>query len=192
MHREPDIRNEARVEPLSIQPPGKRPEIRLEPLEVRDFPLIRPWIDTRVFRIFREPIDDEQLSRLLTKYEDEQPTSLGFRIVRSSDSAVIGLIHATINWQNNLAHIGQIIVGDPEIRSTGVGTVSLRQVLRVCFNDLGLHRVQLFVDEDNLSAIACYKKVGFKVEGLMRDATKVDDGYVSWYSMSMLQAEWTG
>jgi RimJ/RimL family protein N-acetyltransferase len=178
------------MEPVSNQPPAKQ-EIRLEPLETQDFPLIRPWIDPRVFRIFHEPIDDAQLSRLLTKYENERPTSLGFRIVRSSDSEVIGLIHATIDRQNNLAHIGQIIVGDPRLRRIGIGTASLVQLLRMCFNELGLHRVQLFVDEDNLSAIACYKKVGFKVEGLMREATKIDDGYVSWYSMSILEEEWS-
>lgn len=175
---------------MSNQPPTKQQEIRLEPLRVQDFPQIRPWIDPRVFRIFREPVDDAQLSRLLTKYEDDRPTSLGFRIVRSSDSEVIGLIHATIDWQNKLAHIGQIIVGDPRLRCVGIGSASLVQLLRMCFNELGLHRVQLFVDEDDLSAISCYKKVGFRLEGLMRDATRIDDGYVSWYSMSILEEEW--
>jgi RimJ/RimL family protein N-acetyltransferase len=175
---------------MSDQPPNEQQEIHLEPLKPEDFPLIRPWIDTRVFRIFHEPIDDMQLGRLLTKYEDKRPTSLGFRIVRTSDSKIIGLIHATIDWQNDLAHIGQIIVGDPATRGTGIGAASLVQMLRICFNELGLHRVQLFVDQDNPSAIACYKKVGFKAEGLMREATKIDDGYVSWYSMSILKEEW--
>ena len=178
------------MEPVSDRHPVNQQEIRLEPLESRDFSLIRPWIDPRVFRMFREPVDDTQLARLLTKYEDGRPTSLGFRIARSSDSEIIGLIHATIVWQNNLAHIGQIIVGDPRLRGLGIGTASLVQMLRICFDQIGLHRVQLFVDEDNLSAIACYKKVGFRVEGLMRDATKVDDGYVSWYSMAILEEEW--
>lgn len=38
----------------------------------------------------------------------------------------------------------------------------------------GLHRVELTVREDNGNAIALYKKVGFEIEGLMRDAIKVD------------------
>lgn len=175
---------------VRTRPLPNQPEIRLDPLDVRDFPLIRPWIDPRVFRIFREPIDDAQLGRLLTKHKDGRPTSLGFRIVRSSDSEIVGLIHATIDGSNNLAHIGQILVGDPTLRNTGLGTASLLQLLPLCFNELGLHRVQIFVDEDNRPAIACYKKVGFKVEGLMREATQTESGYVSWYSMSILQSEW--
>jgi RimJ/RimL family protein N-acetyltransferase len=179
------------MSPVSNHPPNSQPEIRLELLEAKDFPLIRPWIDTRVFRIFHEPIDDTQLGRLLTQYESNRPTSLGYRIVRSSDSEVVGLIHAVVDWNNNLAHVGQIIVGDPALRNIGIGTATLVQLLRICFNELRLHRVQLFVDEDNSSAIACYKKAGFKIEGLMRDATKIDDGYVSWHSMSILEEEWS-
>jgi RimJ/RimL family protein N-acetyltransferase len=181
---------DARMGLMSGRPPKKQQRIRLEPLTPEDFPLIRPWIDPRVFRIFHEPIDDAQLNRLLSKHEDGRPTSLGFRIVRLSDSEIIGLIHAVIDWKNNLAHIGQIIVGDRTNRRAGVGTASLTRLLRICFNELGLHRVQLFVDEDNSSAIGCYKKVGFKAEGLMRDAARTDDGYVSWYSMSILEDEW--
>jgi len=97
--------------------PGK---VRLEPLEAGDFSLIRPWIDPRVFRIYREPVDGRRLDRLLTRYENDRPTSPGYRIVHSSDSAM----------------------------------------------------------------------VGFEIDGLMREATRTDDGYVSWFSMSILAREW--
>jgi len=165
-------------------------EIRLEELEPKDFPRIRPWLDPGTFRVFRAPVDDSQLGRLLTHYVDGKPTSLGYRVVRTSDGEVIGLIHATIDWRNNLAHIGQIVVGDPALRGLGIGTDVIRRFLRVCFDDLDLHRAQLFVDEDNAEAIACYRKAGFRVEGLMREATKVGSKYISWYSMSILKEEW--
>jgi RimJ/RimL family protein N-acetyltransferase len=166
-------------------------EIRLEELTCEDFARIRPWIDPKVFRIFHPPVDDDQLSILLTAHEEGRPTSLGYRIVRVSNSEVVGLVHATLDWKNNLAHIGQIVV-DPRLRGAGIGAASLKLVLEVCFNELGLHRAQLFVDEDNAEAIACYRKIGFRIEGLMRDATKVGSGYVSWYSMSILEDEWHG
>jgi RimJ/RimL family protein N-acetyltransferase len=127
---------------------------------------------------------------LLTAHEDGRPVSLGYRIVRAADSEVIGLIHATIDWKNMLAHIGQVVVGDPELRGLGIGADCMKFILSVCFDDLSLHRAQLFVDADNTAAIECYKKVGFQVEGLMREATKVDSDYVSWHSMSILEDEW--
>ncbi len=172
------------------KPIRKSIDIRLEGLEPKDIARIRPWIDPYTFRMFRAPVDDEQLGRLLTMYADGKPTSLGYRIVRTSDAEIIGLIHATIDWRNSLAHIGQIVVGDPALRGSGIGTDSITQFLRVCFNDLGLHRAQLFVDEDNTGAIACYRKAGFRVEGLMREATKVGSNFISWHSMSILEDEW--
>ena len=168
----------------------KQIEIRLEELKSTDFSQIRPWIDPRIFRIFKAPVSDDQLSLLLTKHVDGKPVSLGYRIVQVSDTAVIGFIHAVIDWNNDLAHIGQIVIGDPALRSLGIGTEVLRQFLRICFEDLRLHRAQIFVDEDNMIAIACYQKAGFKVEGLMRDAVKIDSNYISWHSMSILRVEW--
>jgi RimJ/RimL family protein N-acetyltransferase len=169
---------------------GNSIEIRLEELESKDFPRIRPWIDPRTFRVFHAPVDDGQLGRLLPQHVDGKPTSLGYRIVRTSDEVVIGLLHATIDWQNNLVHIGQIVVGDPALRGLGIGTDVMRRFLRVCFDHLGLHRAQIFVDEDNAVAIACYQKAGFQVEGLMREATKIGSNYISWHSMSILEEEW--
>jgi RimJ/RimL family protein N-acetyltransferase len=170
--------------------PGDSIEIRLEELEYKDFSRIRAWIDPRIFRFFRAPVDDHQLNRLLTKQADGKPVSLGCRIVRSSDAEIIGLIHAAIDWRNNLAHIGQIVVGDPALRGLGIGTAALIAFLRICFDDLSLHRAQIFVDEENTAAITCYQKAGFKVEGLMREASKVGDTYISWHSMSILEEEW--
>ena len=165
---------------------------RLEPLEAADFDAIRPWVDPSLFRVFHEPVDDAQLDRLLTKYEEGRPVSLGYRILRASDSQMVGFAHVVIDWKNDLAHIQQIVVGDPEVRGRGLGTASLLQLLGICFDETGLHRVQIFVDEDNAAAIACYEKAGFRIEGLIREATKTADGYVSWYSMSILDWEWEG
>jgi RimJ/RimL family protein N-acetyltransferase len=171
-------------------PSRKSAEIRLEDLTREDFTRIRPWIDPRTFRVFRAPVDDRQLSVLLTAHEDGKPTSLGYRIVRVSDSEVIGLVHAIIDWKNRLAHIGQIVIGNPALRGQGIGTTTTELLLKICFDDLSLHRAQLFVDEDNRSAIACYRKAGFQIEGTMREATRVGSVYVSWHSMSILEAEW--
>ena len=76
------------------------------------------------------------------------------------------------------------------MRNRGIGTEGLLRLLGICFDEIGLHRVQLFVDEGNDSAIASYRKAGFSDEGLMREATRTERGYVSWHSMSILEQEW--
>jgi ribosomal protein S18 acetylase RimI-like enzyme len=61
----------------------------------------------------------------------------------------------------------------PELRGQGAGGRLMRQALEAA-RAFGLHRVELTVREDNRNAIALYEKIGFEIEGLMRDAMKVD------------------
>jgi ribosomal protein S18 acetylase RimI-like enzyme len=73
------------------------------------------------------------------------------------------------------AHVGVLGVALlPEFRGQGLGGRLLRQTLDAA-RTFGLHRIELTVRQDNRSAIALYRKIGFEIEGLMRDAIKVDD-----------------
>ncbi len=163
--------------------------IRLEQLEREDFPVIKDWIDPEIFHIFKWPIDDKQLERLLTKEKDGVIDEIGLRAVDIETKNIIGLVHSIVNRENNLTHLQQIVV-DPERRGKGYGATILEIFLELCFMTHKFHRVQLFTEENNKQAIVCYKKVGFHVDGLMRDMVKTDKEYLSTYIFSMLDNEW--
>jgi RimJ/RimL family protein N-acetyltransferase len=155
-----------------------------------DFPTIREWIDPNLFRRFRTPITDEQLEGLLTRRRDGRLTDLGLKAADDTGQA-LGLVHVVFEWNNDLGHIRTILV-KPASRRQGVGGALIRHTLRACFEEHRLHRAQLFVEQDNGPAVAFYRKMGFHADGLMRDAWKIGDRYISWYCMSMLQSEWEG
>jgi RimJ/RimL family protein N-acetyltransferase len=163
--------------------------MKIADLERSDFPVIRAWIDPSLFRIFRAPIGDDQLERLLTRSKDGKLTDIGLKAVDEGGEAV-GFVHVILDWTNELGHVGQILVGEEGRRRLGVGSAMMQRVLQACFEEQGLHRTQLFVDEGNEPAIAFYKKHGFKVDGFMREAHKIEGRFVGWYCMSMLQNEW--
>ncbi len=50
----------------------------------------------------------------------------------------------------------------------------------------GLTRVELTVRETNTNAIELYKKVGFEIEGVLRNATYVDGVYTNHIAMAIL------
>ena len=60
------------------------------------------------------------------------------------------------------------------------------------FRELGLHRISLGVYDFNPRAIHVYEKMGFKREGIMRDALYWDGEYVDEIMMSVLSHEWEG
>lgn len=79
------------------------------------------------------------------------------------------------------------------VRNAGhsIGSSFLRSVLRVCFDDLTAHRVELFVFEDNERAYRAYVKNGFVEEGLVRDLHREANGnFRSMRLMSLLRPEW--
>ncbi len=84
------------------------------------------------------------------------------------------------------AHIGALgIALLPEFRRRGLGERLMRQTLAAA-RAFGLHRIELTVRQDNKSAIALYRKVGFETEGLMCDAVRVDGVYGNVIMMARL------
>ena len=73
----------------------------------------------------------------------------------------------------------------PPFRGQGIGAGLIRRSLDAA-RAFGLHRVELTVRENNTSAVALYKKVGFEVEGLQRDAVQVDGVYENILFMAVL------
>jgi len=73
----------------------------------------------------------------------------------------------------------------PPFRGHGIGAGLIRRALDAA-RAFGLHRVELTVRENNTSAVALYKKVGFEVEGLQRDAVQVDGVYENILFMAVL------
>ncbi len=94
-----------------------------------------------------------------------------------------------IDRKNKSARVGKVLVGDKNVRGKGIGQQMMKEILKVAFEDLNLHRVSLGVFDFNVSAIACYEKAGFTKEGLHRDSRKNGDEYWSLWEMSILEYE---
>lgn len=73
----------------------------------------------------------------------------------------------------------------------GYGSAAVREALRIAFEELDLHRVQLEVYNHNPRAIAVYEKVGFVKEGVLRDAICLDGVYHDEIIMSVLRTEYS-
>lgn len=172
-------------------------EILLKPLEKEDFNQLAMWIPTKKFHvqwcgtIFRYPLDGEQFKRYLQGCAGHPPKRLAFKAVCRKDNSMVGQISFhIINSEHRSGHLGPILVGNPGLRGRGIGSKMVYKMLQIAFQQLKLHRIDLYVFDFNKSAIGCYEKMGFIKEGLLREAVRVDNEYWSTYLMSILETEW--
>lgn len=93
------------------------------------------------------------------------------------------------NWIARKAEIG-IMIGEKAQWNKGYGGEAMRLILKHGFETLNLHRLYLKVFANNPRAIRSYEKVGFVLEGRLRDADFAEGGYVDDLIMSMLRPEW--
>lgn len=81
----------------------------------------------------------------------------------------------------------RIVVAVPE---RGLGRRMLEELLRIAFRELGAHRLYLDVFEDNGRARHVYESLGFRYEGVMREAANRDGHWCNLHLMAMLESEY--
>jgi len=107
-------------------------------------------------------------------------------LVAVSAGQVVGWCDVVPKPRPIYAHGGVLGMGLlPEFRGQRLGDRLIRQTLAAA-RVFRLNRVELSVRENNAGAIALYNRVGFAIEGLARNATKVDGAYENVVLMAIL------
>ncbi|UCH34925.1 MAG: GNAT family N-acetyltransferase [Armatimonadota bacterium] len=83
-----------------------------------------------------------------------------------------------------------IVIGEKSRWGHGWGIAATREMLRIGFEERGLHRIQLEVWAGNPRAIRCYEKCGFRHEGMLRQAVLKRGALVDLVVMGLLREEW--
>lgn len=124
------------------------------------------------------------------KPNEKSSNSMEFRLRTLENDTFIGFVALFgIEWNNQCGKIA-IGIGDPNFRNKGYGTDALQLILRYGFCELNLHRIGLDVISYNKRAIHAYEKVGFQVEGTMRESVLRDGQKYDRILMGILRNEY--
>lgn len=85
----------------------------------------------------------------------------------------------------------RILIFDPSAIGYGLGTEATKLITQYGFERLNLNRVWLGVHAENIGAIKCYRKVGFKEEGRLREELYTYGKYSDAIRMGILRREWS-
>ena len=84
----------------------------------------------------------------------------------------------------------RILIFDPAFLGKGIGTEATRLTTDYAFYRLNAHRVWLGVNAQNTGAVKCYEKVGYKLEGVLRDEIFCYGHYCDALRYAILEDEW--
>ncbi len=102
------------------------------------------------------------------------------------EGKVVGWCDITSLHRHAFAHTGSLGIGVlGPYREQGIGLALIRAALDQA-KEIGLTRIELTVREKNKRAIALYEKEGFLIEGLHRNAVRIDTKYENQISMALL------
>ncbi|PWV49321.1 MULTISPECIES: GNAT family N-acetyltransferase [Nocardiopsis] len=95
---------------------------------------------------------------------------LDLAIIAPGDGRYLGELSVyAVSPENETAGY-RIALSAIEFTGQGLGREATQLVLEYAFEQIGLHRVWLYVYAFNMRAIAVYRSCGFDVEGRLRDA----------------------
>ena len=170
--------------------------IKLEPFTSADFAQLIAWVDTERLlyewsgSLFSFPLTPDALSWYLEGANDfTKPEVFIYKAVESDTGRALGHISlGSISEQNRSGRISRVLVAEGKGR--GYCAAMVQNLLKIGFEQLHLHRIDLGVYDFNHAAIRCYKKCGLQVDGVLRDVMRHDDHYWSLVEMSILEDEW--
>jgi RimJ/RimL family protein N-acetyltransferase len=153
----------------------------LRSLEIEDLPRIHAWQNDAetcdwLSAAFR-PRSTRTIEQWLRAKQEWSEHELNFAICISATAEHIGNIYLRdLEWVDRRGEL-HIYIGQKTHRGLGYGEDAVRTVARYAFTALGMHRVFLFVANDNLPAIRMYERCGFRREGVLAEHYFKHGGY---------------
>jgi RimJ/RimL family protein N-acetyltransferase len=175
-----------------MQSPFEGKLIRLRAWEPEDEPAIFRWInDPEVTEYLhaRYPFSHAQERDWLVRTGTPGYGQASFAVETLAGSRLIGScgLHAS-SPENRSAVLG-IMIGEKDCWDGGYGTDVMRTLCRFGFEQMNLHRIELDVFAPHARARHVYEKIGFKVEGVRREAHYQSGRYFDFVTMGLLEGE---
>lgn len=170
------------------------PHVYLRPLDRRDLneaylgwlndPDVTRYMETGTFPSTRQDLED--FYQRATSSKSQVVLAI---VDKKSDHHIGNVKLGPIHWIHRRATFG-ILIGEKKFWGKGVGQEATRLAVEYGFFRLNLLRIDLGVFAEHESAVRCYEKVGFKIEGRLRQDLFCNGEYKDRLWMGILRSEY--
>ena len=134
-------------------------------------------------------VNFETEEQWFSNYQNNRSTQVRLAIVSKFDDVLIGMVSlVNIDSLSKTTELA-LQIGNKDFWGQGIGKFATQAAIEHGFNNLNLNRIYLYVLTENKRAQAVYKSVGFKEEGILRQAIFKSGNYKDLILMSILKTE---
>lgn len=164
--------------------------IHLRNLCEKDAPYMLEWMhDSSIACYFQFDAKNMTLDscKEYIKNVDYDKNSCHYAIVDETDEYLGTISLKNINYKNNDAEYA--ISTRKKVHGTGVALEATYQIWKIAFEELQLERIYLNVLIDNKRANVFYQKVGYRLDGTVKDAIEIqgEKKSLNWYTINRSQ-----
>jgi len=164
----------------------KEVAISLRKITENDTSLILKWRNSQFVKnnfVIREPLTEENQRNWM---ESVIAKEKAIQYIILSNNFPVGSVYIRdIDYTHKKGEFG-IFIGEKSFIGKGLGLFATKEILKIAFDDIKLHRVYLRVFTDNISAIKTYRKAGFTKEGVLKDTVLIDGKYKDMLLMARI------
>ena len=161
----------------------------LRPLQKGDCQTLRTWQDDPAISASLAGQKLQQLLASENDWDSEREFTDLFVICGKLDDDVIGMLGFTqIDRRTKQAEFSKMI-GEPSARGKGYARCATRTVIDYGFDVLKLNRIYLHTLDGNIKNIRLNQSLGFKFEGLLQQAVKIDNKLRDVAIMALLSSQ---
>jgi RimJ/RimL family protein N-acetyltransferase len=171
--------------------------VRLRPVEKDDLPRFVKWLADPELRSYLD--NHLAYSHVQEERWFERNLSAGSEQTWAVDAQPADTVgpwthigscgYHRVDWRNRAGEVG-ILIGPRDYWGKGFGTDAMQTLVAWGFYTLNLNRVELRVFSDNERAIRSYQKVGFQIEGRLRQGSYANGTYRDVLLMGVLREDW--
>lgn len=166
--------------------------ITIRKFEKSDIPKKVEWINNPAnnrFLHYNIPLSIEGTERWFDSHQGE---TTRYDAVIEADGVPVGTIGLlSIDRKNSKAEY-YIAMGETAYKGKGVAKEASRLILAYGFEELGLNRIYLFTEADNIAAQKLFERVGFKREGILKQDVYSHGAFADRIAYGYLKEEWKG
>jgi len=171
---------------------GKR--LDLLPRNMDHLDLYYKWINDQDVRLFSRneiPHTREEIKKWFEQPSHEGPQEhIGFELWYKPDKVVIGNGGLSqINYIVRKANLWMII-GEKDYWGKGLASEAVELVLDYAFKEVNLNKIYAGIFEPNIASWKCAEKVGFKLEGRLKNVVYVNGEYQDARKYAFFREDW--